>query len=248
MKCLLFLFLCMAVRYTSAQLPHPGGIPVDTFITQPTDTAGIDTLIYDPVLGVSIHKKTVPCLSLGVNTEGWITVVPASGGRGAMIIYTYLCNGVPVTDTIKNAGTGQHQIVLKQQKPGTGTITSPVITIRPASGGEPGTDTLYQPGVPVTAGLKTARPQQPLPSLLTDVITSPNPFAAQLTLSFTCHEAGAVNIGMYNASGRRERYINYQAQQGVNKVNISGEGLSSGLYFINISRQDTVVTMKVLRW
>jgi len=80
----------------------------------------------------------------------------------------------------------------------------------------------------------------------------PNPFSSHVTVPFTIAETGQVNISVFDLSGRQVRTITSQEfAAGAHTVSWegtddSGSSVTSGVYFVRIWSQDSMVTSKVV--
>jgi hypothetical protein len=103
-------------------------------------------------------------------------------------------------------------------------------------------------GGTVPTAIRDATPA--LESLAVDVY--PNPFSAATLLQITSHHDAAVNVGVYDVSGRRVRSLE-AAQSGALSRTIRFDGrddrgslLPSGLYFCRIQAGDATATRKLV--
>lgn len=114
-----------------------------------------------------------------------------------------------------------------------------------------------------SADLHQGSLQEPIPftlktsSVSGDIIgeqafeVQPNPFRDATMLRFSLPSAQEVNICIYNMNGAELSRIRTQARQGINTLmwdgtDVSGQRLSSGVYFVRLSTESGMVTKKVV--
>lgn len=78
------------------------------------------------------------------------------------------------------------------------------------------------------------------------VRVSPNPTAADATLTLTLEEASDVAIDVVNVSGKLVSTTVLNNQNGVVTVPVSTVGLVNGMYFVNVKAGNTIVTKRLV--
>ncbi|MDG1296810.1 MAG: T9SS type A sorting domain-containing protein [Saprospiraceae bacterium] len=78
------------------------------------------------------------------------------------------------------------------------------------------------------------------------VKVSPNPTAADATLTLTLEKASDVAIDVVNVSGKLVSTIVLNNQNGVVTVPVSTVGLVNGMYFVNVKAGNTIVTKRLV--
>ncbi len=76
----------------------------------------------------------------------------------------------------------------------------------------------------------------------------PNPFNASTKIEFKLNKSSRINLSVYNINGREVKEIlaNSFYSAGYHTVNFNGKGLSSGLYFYELSTLETKIRRKML--
>ncbi|HEY3295595.1 MAG TPA: T9SS type A sorting domain-containing protein [bacterium] len=76
---------------------------------------------------------------------------------------------------------------------------------------------------------------------------SPNPFNLTTTLHYTLSEPGAVKVTLFDVLGRSVKQIDLSAvEAGDHSINLSADGLATGVYFVRLQAGQHLATRKVL--
>ena len=80
-----------------------------------------------------------------------------------------------------------------------------------------------------------------------DLLTSyPNPFNSSTTITFTLVQPGLVHLALYDLLGREVALLHDGVlQRGMNRVNLQGDNLTSGVYFLTLQSSSGVTHRKV---
>lgn len=76
------------------------------------------------------------------------------------------------------------------------------------------------------------------------VTIMPNPVRNIMTLNFTVAETSDLGINIYNTLGQQVKQVTNGSFQGANTMEISTDGLSSGVYFLNITSDKGTTTKR----
>lgn len=74
----------------------------------------------------------------------------------------------------------------------------------------------------------------------------PNPAKTQVMLGFTMKENAAVSVEILNALGQLVKHVNLAANSGENQVVIDLDGMSTGVYFVNLNSATQSCTKKLI--
>lgn len=78
------------------------------------------------------------------------------------------------------------------------------------------------------------------------VANIPNPFSKNTEILFTVPNDGYVNLKVYNMLGKEVYNITVAANQGDNRIPLSAEKLTSGIYLYTLSYNNTAITKKMI--
>lgn len=82
---------------------------------------------------------------------------------------------------------------------------------------------------------------------LKDLEIYPNPFVNNATVEFNLESAQSLTLNVYDVTGKLiQNNANTFYAAGNHKINISGEGMESGLYYVNIIAQDGIITRRLI--
>lgn len=78
------------------------------------------------------------------------------------------------------------------------------------------------------------------------VANIPNPFSKNTEILFTMPNDGNVNLKVYNMLGKEVYNTTVAANQGDNRIPVSAEKLTSGIYLYTLSYNNTTITKKMI--
>jgi subtilisin family serine protease len=87
--------------------------------------------------------------------------------------------------------------------------------------------------------------EKPLLSMIT---TAPNPFKDNLLLTINSDDEALATIHIYNTTGQRVFEKQLDCVVGDNSIDWRAEGMASGIYFIQIKVNQSVLTQKVVKY
>ncbi len=111
-----------------------------------------------------------------------------------------------------------------------------------------GIDAVVQAAMDWIDSLTTVGLNEPSIVLLKNGIKSyPNPFSNQTTIELTLHNAGQVNIGISDITGKIVvTLVSGYKQEGIHKINWNAEGLPAGIYFLRLQTNGVSESRKLL--
>ncbi len=74
----------------------------------------------------------------------------------------------------------------------------------------------------------------------------PNPADSELNISFDAKDNTNFDVSFTDISGRVIMRDMYSVTQGVNKISLNLVGISQGIYFLNISEDDSSLRYKII--
>ncbi len=76
-----------------------------------------------------------------------------------------------------------------------------------------------------------------------------NPFSGQIKLTYEIAKSGMVNMGLYDVNGTEVVPVmkNEFKEQGTYQQDIKTEGVKPGLYFLNVRKEETIETLKLMK-
>jgi len=105
----------------------------------------------------------------------------------------------------------------------------------------------YNPHIKPILGGEGSSVVQVTPERQFSISSSPNPFNAATTISFTLPEAAKVNLNVYDATGRVvATLINGWCEQGSQELTFDGSLLPSGIYFYRLTAGKHQATQKLV--
>lgn len=87
-----------------------------------------------------------------------------------------------------------------------------------------------------------------LNTVFNEISITPNPVENQARLTIESEESNQLTLTLYDALGRQVRSnINWSIESGSNNTNINLEGLSKGLYYLQITDGESINTQRILK-
>jgi hypothetical protein len=75
----------------------------------------------------------------------------------------------------------------------------------------------------------------------------PNPFATTATIEFELQDSENIQINIFDVTGKTVQSIpNQMYSVGNHKINVDGNGLENGLYYVNIVAEDGIITRRLV--
>ena len=82
--------------------------------------------------------------------------------------------------------------------------------------------------------------------LANELTVSPNPVDKQATVSFVLENPGAVNLKIYNMVGKIVRELSNNYSSGIQHILVERNNLDAGIYFVQLSYGEKIITKKVI--
>lgn len=131
----------------------------------------------------------------------------------------------PVT-TVRFSGVPAVQSVMRNHQPVPFTYSMDTLVISPAPGGR------YR--IIFESGAVQGEPNA-VPFDCRIASAYPNPFNSEMTLQIESRWAGQQEIQLYDITGRMAKSMTVALNPGIQRVNLSANGLSTGIYFVRLS-------------